>query len=122
MPPADKSKIQQALYGGFARCLYGTQRFQADTERKLAVILDRDGQRWFRPLKGQFQIFYRHGLHQFQYVPDFVVETPDAIWMIEGKARNELATPEVVAKKEAAERWCGHAADHTAKHGGKPWN
>lgn len=47
MPPCrtDKSKIQQIVYGGFTNCLYSTQRFQADTERKLAVILDRDSQR-----------------------------------------------------------------------------
>ena len=121
MPPADKSKIQQVMYGGFVRCLYRSQRFQADSERKLGVILDRDSARWFKPLKDQFQIFYRLGVNQSQYVPDFVAETTDTIWMLEGKARNELATPEVLAKKEAAELWCQRASEHTAKHGGKPW-
>ncbi len=29
------------LFGGFQKCLYPTQKFQSDAERKLAVILDR---------------------------------------------------------------------------------
>jgi len=120
-PPADKSKIQQIVYGGFTNCLYSTQRFQADNERKLAVILDRETERWFKPLKDQFQIFYRVGVNQSQYVPDFVAETVDTIWMLEAKARRDLTTAEVLAKKEAALTWCGHASTHTAKHGGKPW-
>ena len=48
-------------------------------------------------------------------------ETADALWMIEGKARNQLKTPEVLAKKEAAELWCRRASEHTAQHAGKPW-
>lgn len=85
------------------------------------MILDRDSERWLKPLKDQFQIFYRLGANQSQYVPDFVAETADTIWMIEGKARNQLASAEVLAKKEAAELWCQRASEHTAKHGGKPW-
>ena len=119
--PTDRTKIQQILYGGFAKCLHRTQRFQANNERQLAVILDRDSDRWLKPLKDQFQIFYRLGASQSQYVPDFVAETADTIWMLEGKARNQLASAEVLAKKEAAELWCQRASEHTVKHGGKPW-
>ena len=36
--PTDRTKIQQILYGGFAKCLHRTQRFQANNERQLAVI------------------------------------------------------------------------------------
>ncbi len=121
--PADKRRIQQLVYGGFQRCLYRTQRFQADNERKLAVILDCDAERWLKPIKEQFQIFYRLGTTQSQYVPDFVAETKDGLWMIEAKARNQLTSAEVLAKKAAAEEWCRHASAHAATHpGGKPWN
>lgn len=72
-------------------------------------------------MKDQFQIFYRVGVSQSQYVPDFGAETADAIWMLEAKARNKLANAEVVAKKEAALKWCGHASDHTSQNGGMPW-
>lgn len=119
--PKDKTKIQQILYGGFRNCLHRTQRFQANNERKLAVILDRDSQRWFKPLKDQFQIFYRIGPTQQQYVPDFVAETADTVWMLEAKARNQLTSLDVQRKREAAETWCGHASAHAATYGGKPW-
>lgn len=119
--PRDRTKIAQLLYGGFVRCLYRTQRFQADTERRLAIIVDRDSQRWFKPLKGQFLIDYRRGTDMAQYVPDFVAETADAIWMLESKARNELETTEVAAKRAAAEEWCKHASAHAATYSGKRW-
>ena len=41
--------------------------------------------------------------------------------MIETKARNEMTTPEVAAKRQAAEEWCVHASAHAATYGGKPW-
>lgn len=121
LAPEDKSKIQRFLYGGFKNCLHRTQRFQANTERLLAIIIDRDSERWFKPLKDQFQVFYRIGSAQYQYVPDFVAETNDAKWMIEGKARNQLESVEVKRKRESAEEWCGHATAHTTANGGKPW-
>ena len=59
--PADKSNMAKYLFGGFKRCLYPVQKFHSDAERKLAVILERDAITWFKPAKGQFQIFYRAG-------------------------------------------------------------
>jgi type III restriction enzyme len=41
--------------------------------------------------------------------------------MLEPKARNKMADPDVFAKKEAAEKWCSNASNYNAKHGGKPW-
>jgi hypothetical protein len=41
MPP-DKSNMSRYLFGGFSRCLYPTQKFQSDAERKLAVVLERE--------------------------------------------------------------------------------
>ena len=87
--PRDKTKIGQLLFGGFARCLYRLQKFDSDTERRFAVILEREAVRWFKPAKGQFQIFYRVGSTHQQYVPDFVAETETELLMIETKARNE---------------------------------
>lgn len=95
--PRDKTKIGQVLFGGFTKCLYRVQKFGSDTERRFAAIVERDALRWFKPAKGQFQIFYRLGSGLQQYVPDFVVETDDELLMVETKARNELTTPEVEA-------------------------
>jgi type III restriction enzyme len=120
-PPPDKSKIAQYLYSGFARSLYRLTKFQSDTERKMAVILEKDAIRWFRPARGQFQIYYTLGHEHQEYQPDFVAETTDCILMLETKARNMLNSPEVEAKRAAGAQWCAHAAAYAAEHGSKAW-
>jgi type III restriction enzyme len=119
--PADKSNMAKYLFGGFQRCLYPVQKFDSDAERKLAVILERDAIKWFKPAKGQFQIFYRQGADQPEYQPDFVAETADTIYVLEPKASNQLDDPIVLAKKDSAVKWCANASDHAATYGGKPW-
>lgn len=119
--PADKSNMAKYLFGGFRRCLYPVQKFDSDTERKLAVILERDTLKWFRPARGQFQIFYRQGADHLEYQPDFVAETAAVIYLLEPKNSAELNAPIVLAKKSAAVTWCAHASDHAVNHGGKPW-
>ncbi len=109
------------LFGGFNRCLYPVQKFDSEAERILAVILDREAMKWFKPAKGQFQIYYKLGADHPEYQPDFVAETVDAIYMLEPKARNKMNEPDVLAKKEAAEKWCKNASDYAAGHDGKPW-
>jgi len=117
----DKQKIKQMLFGGFKKCLYPLQKFDSDSERRFAVILERDALKWFRPVKGQFQIWYRLGAEQPEYVPDFVAETDDAIYMVETKARSDMDDKEVLEKAKVAEQWCTHASEYNAGHGGKPW-
>ena len=120
-PVQDKGRISQMLFGGFERCLFRELKFQSDPERKLAVILDRNSQKWFRPASGQFQMFYKLGVSQHEYQPDFVAETADFIYMLEPKAKNEMSSPEVLAKKDAAVLWCSRATGHALNNGGKPW-
>lgn len=117
----DVGRIKQLLFGGFSKCLYPLQKFDSDTERRFAVILERDAKKWFKPAKGQFQIYYKLGTEQPEYVPDFVVEMDSVILMAETKKRDDLKSPEVIAKAEAASRWCKHASEHAANVGGKPW-
>lgn len=120
-PPPDKGNIAKYVFGGFQRCLYPVQKFQSDTERKLAVVLDRDSIRWFKAAKGQFQIFYPIGGNHLEYQPDFVAEAEANIYMVEPKAANALNDPEVIAKRDAAVEWCTHATEYAARTGGKPW-
>ncbi len=117
----ETSRIKQMLFGGFARCLYPLQKFDSDTERRFAIILERDATKWFKPAKGQFQIYYKLGTEQPEYIPDFVAETDATIFMVETKARADINTQEVQAKAAAAMRWCKHASDHAASVGTKPW-
>ncbi|HBO7081889.1 TPA: DEAD/DEAH box helicase family protein [Pseudomonas aeruginosa] len=117
----ETSRIKQMLFGGFARCLYPLQKFDSDTERRFAIILERDALKWFKPAKGQFQIYYKLGTEQPEYIPDFVADTDATIFMVETKARADINTQEVQAKAAAAMRWCKHASDHAANVGTKPW-
>ena len=119
--PPDKSNMARHLFGGFRRCLYSVQKFESEAERKLAAILEREASKWFRPAKGQFQIFYRQGADHLEYQPDFVAETADTIYMLEPKAANQLEDPVVLAKREAAISWCRNATEHARSYGGKPW-
>ena len=120
-PPKQKSKIAQYLYTGFDRCLYRLTKFHSNTERMLAIILERGAERWFRPAKGQFQIFYKDGHDHREYQPDFVAEMEDCVLMIETKSSGMVSEVEVLAKRDAAIEWCKHATKYAQQHGGKPW-
>jgi type III restriction enzyme len=119
--PEDLGRIKQMVFGGFSRCLYPLQKFDSDTERKFAVLLEREADKWLKPAKGQFQMFYRLGVEQPEYVPDFVAEAAQHVLMVETKARNELNSDEVKAKAAAGALWCKHASDHARATGAKPW-
>ncbi len=119
--PPDKSNMAKYLFGGFSRCLYSVEKFASDAERKLAVILERDAIKWFKPAKGQFQIFYRQGADHLEYQPDFVAQTENMVYMLEPKASNQMEDPIVLAKKEAAINWCRNASVHAASHKGNVW-
>jgi type III restriction enzyme len=121
-PVSDKTNISKYLFGGFQRCLYPIQKFDSDSERKLAVILDRESVKWFKPARGQFQIYYKSQADHLEYQPDFVAELTSAIYMLEPKARNTLGDTEVLAKRDAAVAWCKNATDHAKTCGGKPWH
>lgn len=120
--PDDKVSMAKYLFGGFGRCLYTVQKFDSDAERKLAMILERDALKWFKPARGQFQLFYRQGGDLQEYQPDFVAETVDTIYMLEPKRRTELNEPVVLAKKDVAVQWCANASAYMASCGGKPWS
>jgi type III restriction enzyme len=117
----DKSKIGKLLFSGFSKCLYPFTKFDSDTERRFSIILEQDSLKWFKPARGQFQIFYQTGNETSEYVPDFVAETQDTIYMVETKAENQINSPEVQSKRKAAESWCTCASEHNARNKGKPW-
>jgi type III restriction enzyme len=119
--PAEKSKIATVVYGGFTKCAYDFQKFQSDTERVLAQILERDSLRWFRPVSGQFNIYYRRGADQPEYIPDFVAATEKCNFLIETKKASDVSAEEVQAKAQAAIKWCAHASEYAKKYGQKPW-
>lgn len=119
-PVDEKGEIRLMVFGGFKKCLYDRQKFDSDTERLLACLLedDPDVEKWIKPARGQFVIDYAQGA---EYEPDFVVETRTMRYIIEPKAANQMSDPTVLAKKRAADTWCDHATTYARTHGGKPW-
>ncbi len=119
--PPDKSNMSKYLFTGFSKCLYPEQKFQAEGERILSIILERDAIKWFKPARGQFQLYYKWHGDYLEYQPDFVAETEEIIYMLEPKNRDEIDDPQVLAKKDVAVQWCQNASEYMLNHGGKPW-
>ncbi|MDY0151843.1 MAG: DEAD/DEAH box helicase family protein [Candidatus Cloacimonas sp.] len=117
----EKFKIPSTLFGGYINSLYPIYKFHSYQELIMARILDRCSNKWFKPAKGQFQIYYKTGILQGEYVPDFVAETDKGIFMIEVKSAKDMESEVVQAKKTAAVNWCKLATEHSRKHNGKAW-
>ncbi len=117
----NKQEIRNLLFTGFRRCLYAPQKFDSDTERRFAALLEDDPGvlKWFKPAPGKFHIYYRNDQ---RYEPDFVVETKEAKYLCESNRASELESQEVREKARAAVLWCGHATEHERKASGKQWS
>jgi hypothetical protein len=97
-----------------------SQSFIRISERKLAVILERESLKWLRPAKGQFQMFYRSGNDHLEYQPDFA-EMDNCIIMLESKMASQMTDQDVLAKRDVAVEWCGWASERARTYNGKPW-
>ena len=64
---------------------------------------------------------YKFGADHPEYQPDFVAETEGAIYLLESKADSEMDNTKVVAKRDAAVKWCSQASAHAKTYDGKPW-
>lgn len=117
---APLSDTRKHVFGGFTKCCYPLQKFDADPERRLAAVIDGDAsaEKWIKPGRNQFRIDYRSGE---AYEPDFVVETKTRMLICEVKAQNELDDATVKAKAAAATAWCKTATQHAPGGGAKPW-
>jgi type III restriction enzyme len=63
-----------------------------------------------------------NGLPGF-YSPDFLARTASDCWLVETKAQNQLAQPDVVRKKTAAAAWCrGLNELPPEERGGRAWH
>lgn len=116
-PPADRhlitsSKLFTPLYPykGWTRSVYDVNSFDAySTEFRLAELFETTSgiKTWVRidqsvPLR----ITYLRGAIQHAYEPDFIViDTSDVHWIVEGKRNDEMTSPVVLAKRDAAIAW-----------------
>ncbi len=113
----DKRSITKYLFNGFSHCLFDVMKFDSDPERVFATILDKESEKWLKPSKREFPIYYRDGT----YVPDFVAETETGKFVCEVKDASKMKDPEVVQKGAALLEWCRNANEVERKNGGKPW-
>lgn len=119
--PVKQAYIKKFIYTGFLKSYYTECKFDSKTELDFANVLETDSKvlKWLRPAPTQFAIFWNNGSQRYE--PDFVVETHDAIYMVETKAAKEMTAADVQSKKKAAEEYCKNATEYTAINGGKPW-
>ncbi|KAB2952160.1 type III restriction endonuclease subunit R [Heliorestis acidaminivorans] len=115
------SDIRKKVFTGFKKACHNLYKFDSKTEKDMAIILEDDDSvlKWLRPATGQFRIYWDYNSRE--YLPDFVVETTDAIYIIETKKRNDVDTREVRSKAKAALEYCKYATEFTVKNEGKPW-
>ena len=115
------SHLRKYIFTGYLKSYYAEYKFDSKTEHDFSFVLENDKKvlRWLRPAREQFSIYWSNGSKRYE--PDFIVETADAIYMIETKAAVNISNEEVQQKKQAAEEYCRHASEFTAEYGGKPW-
>ena len=96
--------------------------FYVIPEKRFSEIIDNakveEVERWLRPASKQFNIWYNYNSER--YVPDFVVETADTIYLIEIKAEIEMEDRTVQLKAEAAINYCQTAGEINAARNEKP--
>lgn len=115
-------EVRNKIFKGFLKACHTLYKFDSNTERTFAIILenDKDVLKWLRPAAKQFDIYYNlNGIHRYE--PDFIVETASTIYMIETKASNELSSEAVIQKAKAAMVYCQTVTNWNAENGGKPW-
>lgn len=115
------SSIPGKVFVGFQKACHLKYKFDSKTEKDFAIILEKDNavEKWLRPAEGQFEIWWAH--NSKRYNPDFVVETNEAIYLVETKMQKDMNSNEVRGKAKAALYYCEHATRFALENGKKPW-
>lgn len=117
------SATKSYLFKGTNKSPYSFHKFQSDTERRFAVMIDSDREptvlRWLKPGTNQFGIEYEAAK---RYEPDFVVETETEKLIIEIKAHNQMDDATVLTKSRAACEWVKNANEFASSNNSKLWS
>lgn len=113
--------IPTKVFGGFKKACHNLYKFDSKSEKDLATILESDKEvlKWIRPAQSQFRIYWRH--NSKRYIPDFVVEMANTIYMIEVKAEKDVDNSDVQEKAEAGKKFCETATEYNQNNRGKKW-
>ncbi|MDW8850119.1 DEAD/DEAH box helicase family protein [Flavobacterium sp. MMLR14_040] len=113
--------VPKYVFRGFEKACHFEYKFDSKTEQDLAFVLENDNKviKWLRPASNQFRIYWDN--NSKRYEPDFIVETEDTIYMVEPKSSANILDADVIAKKDAALKYCKYATEFTSQNNGKPW-
>lgn len=112
--------VPKCLFNGFKKALHPIYKFDSAPEKRFAVVCEQSEEviKWLRPAAKQFNLFYGNGQ---RYEPDFVVETSDAMYLVEIKGEDKLNDENNLLKKQRAVRYCQVASVYASGHGLKQW-
>ena len=115
------SLVTKYVFRGFEKACHFEYKFDSKTEQDLAFVLENDSKviKWLRPAYDQFRIYWDGSSKRYE--PDFVVETEDTIYMVEPRSSANIYDADVLAKKEAAIKYCKYATEFTSQNSGKQW-
>ncbi len=115
-----EGSIKSVLFTGIKKGVFSSVKFDSMQELVLARILERDKDviHWLRPAPTEFNLKYNHGK---TYVPDFVIEAEDIIYLTEVKDASKVNSPDVLAKKARGIRYCAIASEWGKANGYKKW-
>lgn len=116
------SLIPSKVFTGFKKACHNLYKFDSKTEKDFSIILEQDDTvlKWLRPAMNQFMIYWDRQRSK-KYIPDFIVETNESIYMIETKKSSDVDDEEVKEKSRAATEYCQYASEYSFQNGGKPW-
>lgn len=100
---------KNVAYNNWTRSLYPVDWFDSEPERAVANIVDDDDAVlcWVRLHINELPILWRSDGRK--YNPDLiVVETDGTHWVVEIKMDRDIASEEVLAKRNAAQRWANN--------------
>jgi len=113
--------LSSKVFNGFSKSCHDKYKFDSIPEKRFSEIIENSDDiiKWLRPASKQFNIWYNN--NSDRYVPDFVAETEDIIYLIEIKAENELDDKFVKMKEEAAINYCKNATEINKARKEKAW-
>jgi type III restriction enzyme len=98
-------------YVGYRKSMYVQDWFDSSPEREVANVLEDEPtiSLWLRLQVGDLPILWTDGGRE--YNPDFItVDAQATHWVIEVKMDKDMATPDVMGKRDAARRWANYVS------------
>lgn len=113
--------IKSILFEGIEKAVFDIAKFDSYQELDLARILEKDDFviNWLRPSQNDFNLIYNRDKH---YVPDFVVESEEHIYLVEVKGEDRINSADVIAKSKKAIEFCDEASSWARANNQKDWS